>query len=178
MLRMTKQADYGIVLMTVMANRDGELHTAPELATETGIPAPTVSKVLKLLVREGLLDSQRGVKGGYALARQPHDISVAEMISALDGPIAFTECVEDSPGVCSQEDSCHLRGHWQHINRVVRDALSGVSLEQLSLPPAPRLVQLGGASHGRAGDGAITPTYEIPLDPRDGVDSRRVENAR
>jgi len=143
MLRMTKQADYGIVLMTVIAGADGELYNAPDLAEETGIPQPTVSKVLKILAREGLLSSQRGVNGGYRLAREPETITVADMIAALDGPIAFTECVEDAPGICSQESSCHLRGHWQTINEVVRGALEGISLEQLAQPSLAQLVQLG-----------------------------------
>lgn len=147
MLRMTKQADYGIVLLTQMAGRPGRLVTANELAVETSIPLPTVSKVLKLLAREGLLGSQRGVKGGYLLARDPHEISVAEVISALDGPIAFTECIDETPGLCSQEDFCHLRPHWQHVNRVIQQALEGISLAQLCRPPAHELVQLG---HGVA----------------------------
>lgn len=143
MLRMTKQADYGIVLLTQIASRHGRLLTATELAAETGIPLPTVSKVLKLLAREGLLGSQRGVKGGYLLAREPHEISVAEVISVLDGPIAFTECIDETPGLCHQEDFCHLRPHWQHVNRVIRQALEGISLAQLCRPPVPELVQLG-----------------------------------
>lgn len=146
MLRMTKQADYGIVLLTQMASRHDALVTATELAAETSIPLPTVSKVLKLLAREGLLGSQRGVKGGYLLVRDPHEISVAEVISVLDGPIAFTECIDETPGLCSQEDFCHLRPHWQQVSRVVRQALEGISLAQLCRPVVPELVQLGTGS--------------------------------
>lgn len=143
MLRMTKQADYGIVLMTVCANQPGHRFTAPELAAETRLPAPTVSKILKLLAREGLLESRRGVKGGYSLARNPDQITVATMISALDGPIAFTECIEDTPGVCSQESVCRLRTNWQRINQTVRQALESISLAELADPQALPLVQLG-----------------------------------
>ncbi len=146
MLRMTKQADYGIVLMTFCASEPGQRFTAPELAAETHLPAPTVSKILKLLAREGLLASHRGVKGGYSLARSPDQITVAAMISALDGPIAFTECIEDTPGVCSQESICQLRTNWQRINRVVRQALEGISLAELA-HPLP-LVQLGNSEAG------------------------------
>ncbi len=143
MLRMTKQADYGIVLMTFCASRPERRFAAPELAAETRLPAPTVSKILKLLAREGLLESHRGVKGGYSLARSPDQITVAAMISALDGPIAFTECIEDTPGVCSQESVCRLRANWQRINQAVRQALEDISLAELTHPLSVPLVQLG-----------------------------------
>lgn len=142
MLRMTKKADYGIVLLTHMAGQPDGRFTAPELAAETQLPAPTVSKILKQLGREGLLESYRGAKGGYSLARAPQRISVAAMISALDGPIAVTECIDDVPGTCSQEDVCRLRGNWQQINVAVREALERISLAELTRPLAP-LVQLG-----------------------------------
>ncbi|RMH16924.1 MAG: SUF system Fe-S cluster assembly regulator [Acidobacteria bacterium] len=143
MLRMTKQADYGIVLMTHLAARAGRQFSAPELAAETRIPLPMVSKILKLLVREDLLVSHRGVKGGYALARAPRQITVADLISALDGPIAFTECIEDTPGSCSQEGICGVRDNWQRINQAVRHALEGITLADLTQPLASPLVQLG-----------------------------------
>ncbi|MEE8523259.1 MAG: SUF system Fe-S cluster assembly regulator [Thermoanaerobaculia bacterium] len=146
MLRMTKQADYGIVLMTRMARGAGnQRFTAPDLARETSLPLPTVSKILKLLARKGLLGSHRGVKGGYSLTRNPRRITVAAMISALDGPIAVTECIEDAPGVCSQESVCQLRGNWQRINLSIRQALDAISLAELTEPEAP-LVQLGNSS--------------------------------
>ena len=160
MLRMTKQADYGIVLLTVMARgAAGERFTAPELARDTALPQPTVSKILKLLARDGLLDSHRGVKGGYSLGDDPRRITVAAMISALDGPIAFTECIDDTPGVCSQEDVCSLRGNWQRINLSVRQALESISLAELTEPEAP-LVQLGRGMAGTvsANSGPAAPT--------------------
>ncbi len=153
MLRMTKQADYGIVLLTFCASRPDQRFTAPELAAETRLPAPTVSKILKLLTREGLLESHRGVKGGYSLAHRPDQITVAAMISALDGPIAFTECIEDTPGTCSQESICRLRGNWQQINRAVRHALESISLAELIHPLTPPLIQLGS---GTAATGNLT----------------------
>lgn len=145
MLRMTKQADYGIVLLAHMAGGPERRYTAPELAGESRVPAPTVSKILKLLAREGLLDSHRGAKGGYSLARDPREISVAEMITALDGPIAFTECIED-PGMCSLESVCHLRDQWQVINEAVCGALMKISLAELADPLSLPLVQLGGST--------------------------------
>ena len=150
MLRMTKQADYGIVLTTYLASHPSRRFAAPELAATSQLPLPTVSKILKLLGREGLLQSHRGVKGGYSLARDPEQITVAAMISALDGPIAFTECIEDTPGVCSQESSCRLRSNWQRINHAVRQALESISLAELTHPQAP-LVQLGHLETGSPG---------------------------
>ncbi len=147
MIRLTKQADYGIVLMTYLARFSDRHFAAPDLATETRLPLPTVSKILKLLGREGLLESHRGAKGGYSLIRTPDRISVAEMISALDGPIAFTECIEDAPGNCSQESICQLRGNWQLINQAVRLALESISLAELTHPLDMPLVQLGVSSH-------------------------------
>ena len=141
MLRMTKQADYGIVLMTHMASDVERRYTAPELAAETQIPLPMVSKILKILGRGGLLSSHRGVKGGYSLERPPRQVTVAEMIAALEGPIAFTECVDGAPGSCSQEAVCRLRANWQRINLALKHALEGISLEELT-HPLPPLVQL------------------------------------
>ena len=154
MLRLTKQTDYGIVLLTQLANAPEQRFAAPELAAETRIPQPMVSKILKILTREGLLDSHRGVKGGYSLAREPQDVSVAEVITALDGPIAFTDCIDDAPGCCSQEDICRLRGNWQRINDAIRQTLESISLAEMIHPlPPPSLgidplVQLG-ANGGR-----------------------------
>lgn len=144
MLRMTKQADYGIVLMTHMASDAERRFTAPELSAETQIPLPMVSKILKTLGRAGLLGSHRGSKGGYSLARDPRHITVAAMIAALEGPIAFTECIEGSPGTCSQEAVCRLRSNWQRINVALKKALEGITLAELT-HPLPPLVQLAGS---------------------------------
>ena len=143
MLRMTKQADYGIVLLARMASEPDRVFNAGELAAETHLPAPTVSKVLKLLVRGRLLESHRGVNGGYALAQIPAEISVAQVIAALEGPIAITECIDDTPGECSQERLCPVRGNWQRINLAIRGALEEISLAEMIPPPARGLVSIG-----------------------------------
>jgi FeS assembly SUF system regulator len=146
MLRMTKQADYGIVLLSFMAGSPAARYTAPDLAVATHLPLPMVSKILKILGRGGLLISHRGAKGGYSLAEAPRDISVARMITALDGPIAFTECSDDaSPGLCSQEAGCQIRNTWRRINVAVKDALEAITLAELAAPSsAGQLVQLSG----------------------------------
>lgn len=142
MIRITKQSDYGIVLMSRLAAAPEALHNATVLAADAQLPAPTVSKILKLLARGGLLESHRGVKGGYTLARSPEAISVAEIISALEGPIAVTECIEDAPGECSQEPFCAVRGNWQQINLAIRQALEAMSLAEMT-EPVEQLVSLG-----------------------------------
>jgi FeS assembly SUF system regulator len=142
MLRMTKQADYGIVLLSHMAIEPDRRYTAPELATAMQLPLPTVSKILKLLARAAILRSHRGVKGGYSLAEPPRDLTIARLIAVLDGPIAITECVDDVPGQCSQEAICQIRGNWQRINAAVRSALESIRLDDLATPLSPALVQL------------------------------------
>ena len=146
MLRITKQADYGIVLMTRMAAEPDRQFTASELAEESRLPSPTVSKILKILSRQDLLTSHRGVKGGYCLNGETSEISVADIIAALDGPIAITECIDDSPGECSQETDCSVRGNWQRINFAIRSALEGITLDEMSHSSnGEQLVTLGSA---------------------------------
>lgn len=145
MLRMTKQADYAIVLLTSMASRPDRQVNASEIADSTGLPQPIVSKILKLLARQDLLSSHRGAKGGYRLARRADEISVAAIIEAVEGPISITECVDDAPGECSQEPICPVRSNWRRINRAVRQALDGITLQEMTQPISPHLVTLGGS---------------------------------
>jgi FeS assembly SUF system regulator len=141
MIRITKQTDYGIVLLTHLAADPERQYNAPELAAEARLPLPMVSKILKLLAREGLLVSHRGVKGGYGLARQPEAISMAEIIASLEGPIALTECISVE-GDCSHEALCPVRSNWRRINQAVRTALAGISLAEMA-HPQQKLVTLG-----------------------------------
>jgi FeS assembly SUF system regulator len=144
MIRITKQTDYGILLLTHLASNLERQLNAPELAAETRLPLPMVSKILKLLVREGLLVSHRGVKGGYTLARNPEQVRMAEIIAALEGPIAITECIDVDSG-CSHQSLCPVRGNWQRINDAVRHALEGITLAEMVHPLSePKLVTLGG----------------------------------
>jgi FeS assembly SUF system regulator len=135
MIRLNRLSDYGIVLMAQLAGReDAAPHTARDLAAEAHLPLPVVSKVLKSRARRGLLVSHRGARGGYSLARPPQEISAAEMIAALEGPIGLTEC-SVHPGACVQEASCHVREPWQRINAAVHRALADVTLADLAPPP-------------------------------------------
>lgn len=136
MLRISKMTDYAILMM-VELTRDSEMLSAHALAERIHVEAPTASKVLKLLAGSGLLQSYRGANGGYRVARSASDISVAEVISAIEGPIAMTECSVEE-GLCSQEDNCGLRSNWQRISLAVAQALRDVSLAEMSAPAGGR----------------------------------------
>ena len=133
MLRVGKLTDYGTVVMTSLAQQPERLQSAAEIAAELGLALPTVSKILKALVQHGLLVSLRGAKGGYSLAVPPEEISIAQIIAAIEGPIALTEC-SDSAKLCEQESLCSVRGNWQRINQEVLAALQQVTLADLARP--------------------------------------------
>ena len=134
MIRITRLTDYGIVLLSRFAGEDtGAVLSARELARESGIPLPTVSKILKTLTRESLLVSHRGTQGGYSLSRPPSDISIADVIAALEGPIALTECAGEADGLCEIELTCPVRSNWQRITGAIRDALAAIPLEEMTM---------------------------------------------
>ncbi len=134
MIKLSRMADYGVILMVRLAHYPGAITTATELADETGLPGPTVSKLLKQLLQAGLLQSQRGNSGGYLVARPIEDITVADIIAALDGPIALTECMTEDGTVCEIEALCPTRTNWRQINEALVNALEGVSLFDMSRP--------------------------------------------
>jgi FeS assembly SUF system regulator len=132
MFRMTKLADYGIVLLThIASDPERTPQNAKDLAARSHMPLPVVTKILKILAREGLLISHRGTKGGYTLAGEPEQISMADVIRAVEGPIALTSCVVGPPGDCEHECFCPVRGHVQKINHAIRQALGGIKLSEL-----------------------------------------------
>lgn len=127
-------ADYGVILMVQLARTPEKVTTATELADSTGLPGPTVSKLLKQLSRAGLLDSQRGTHGGYLLSRETAEISVTDIVSALDGPIALTECMTADGAVCEIEALCPTQTNWRKINSALVEALDSVSLAEMARP--------------------------------------------
>ena len=136
MLRVTKLTEYATLVLTVLATRPERVLSAPELAEQAGLEAPTVAKVLKPLAQAGLVEGFRGAQGGYRLTRDAGAISLIEIVEAMEGPLGMTECSVHA-GQCGIEDSCGMRANWRRINDVVADALRGVSLAQM-LGPAPR----------------------------------------
>ena len=135
MLRLSKLSDYAVVVLVRLARVDG-VQTAPGIATRTGIPEPTVGKVLKMLAASGLVSSQRGARGGYRLARPLDRIAVADVVVAVDGPIRLTACTGAS-GACEAETLCPMRGRWDPVDRAIRHALASVSLAAMCLEDAP-----------------------------------------
>jgi FeS assembly SUF system regulator len=142
MIRLSKLTDYGILLMTQMARHpERAVHTARDLAAETRLPLPTVSKILKFLSNGGLLVSQRGVKGGYGLVRPAQEISVGQIITLLEGPIGVTEC-GGAPGRCDMESHCPVSPHWRVISHELRQTLNKLMLSGL-VDPLPLVTAPG-----------------------------------
>ena len=134
MLRLSNLADYGVVVMTaaMRAVEDGRLASAAQIAQLTTIPAPTVAKLMGHLGRAGLLVSHRGVGGGFALARDPRDISLADIVEAIDGPISLTHCGQPGADCCGISAQCQVKPHWAPVNGAVRAALESVTLAELA----------------------------------------------
>ncbi|WP_343562960.1 SUF system Fe-S cluster assembly regulator [Kiloniella sp. b19] len=130
MLRLNRLTDYAVVVLGAMS-RNSEVMTAPYLAQTTGIPQPTVSKILNALSRHDLIVSMRGAGGGYLLDRKADDISVADIIQATEGPIALAACVDGADDHCDVEATCLMRGNWNRVNTAVADALRTVSLADM-----------------------------------------------
>ena len=134
MIKLSRMADYGVILMVQLARMPEQVTTAADLAEATALPAPSVSKLLKQLSRSGLLDSHRGTKGGYAIARPSTEITVADIVSAVEGPIALTECMTTQGAVCEIEALCPTRTNWRQINNALVEALDNVSLADMAKP--------------------------------------------
>ncbi len=139
MLRVTKLTDYATLVMTVLAAAPDAVLSANELAERAGIELPTASKVLKPLAQAGLVDGFRGANGGYRLARDAREVSLADIVEAMEGPMAMTEC-SIHEGQCGIEDSCNVRGNWQRVNDVIAKALRDISLHEMThgdVAPSP-----------------------------------------
>ena len=137
-MRLSSMADYAVVTMCAAARHcGGGRVSAAELACETGLPQPTVQKLVSLLSRAGLLRSVRGAGGGLQLARPAAAISLADIVEAVEGPIALTTCLDAGRDCCALESCCSVRPHWGVVNETLRGALAGVPLTQLAQPRVP-----------------------------------------
>lgn len=135
MLRLSKMTDYGILMLVYVAGTEaGTLHTTRDLAAHSRLPATTVSKVVKTLVREGFLTSRRGMHGGYSLARPAESIPMVDVIAALEGPVALTACAAHGkgPGSCDIETTCPARQPWQKLNALLVGALANITLRDMA----------------------------------------------
>jgi len=165
MVRIAKLTDYGVVIMAYLAKAPNKLFQAREIAAETSIAYPTVSKLLRKLTKFNLLRSSRGAEGGYQLALSPAKISVVDIIRTLEGPIAITEC-SLGDNYCDNTSHCSLRGPWIQINQVIANALESIRLSDLITPTGTLFsgqkevrplrsdqipINLSGANHGNHG---------------------------
>ena len=131
-MRLSSMADYAVVTMAAAARHCGHTQVnSGQLAAETGLPAPTVQKLVSRLTAAGLLRSSRGVGGGLKLARPAAAITLADIVEAVEGPIALTACVEDGRHDCAMEGNCHVQPHWAVVNKTVRGALAEINLAGL-----------------------------------------------
>lgn len=142
MLKLSKLTDYAVVVLVDIARREGGLVTAPQMGTRTGLPHPTVAKILKLLAKGGILTAQRGASGGYSLARSARDVSVADIVTAIDGPIHLTECAEEASHECQMSQGCAMQGRWNRVNQAIRSALQNVSLFEMAMDTPPMFHQI------------------------------------
>jgi FeS assembly SUF system regulator len=136
MIRISKMADYAVVILVTMARQqqaDGKRAlSASQIAALSHLPEPTVSKILKILSRDGILISLRGMNGGYLLHLEPQAISVDRIVGAIDGPVAITSCANDAKPDCGLSHSCSMRGRWDGVNTAIRDALRSVTLSDMA----------------------------------------------
>lgn len=140
MLRITNLADYALILMCQIVREPDTLYSAASLSKIIGIPIPTVSKILGNLTRHNILISQRGLKGGFRLAGDRNEVSVTNVIEAIDGPIAVTSCIEED-NECDLMKICTMRPHWHAINNAVRQALENISIVDISHSPSHASLQ-------------------------------------
>ena len=141
MIKLSKMTDYAVVCLGMLARRPGSSMSATELSKETGLALYTVQKLLKLLVsKSDFIRANRGALGGYILNRNSSEISVVEIIEALDGPITLTSCVDKSESFCESSDICFLGGKWNKINEIIRKSLNDISLKELLSYDTPFLL--------------------------------------
>ena len=154
MIKLSRFADYAVVILSELARGGDTRMAASDIASKTNLPEPTVAKILKSLTRAKILTSTRGVTGGYGLARASEKITVADIITAMDGPIALTDCADDS--ACVMEGFCAMHGRWGKVNMAIRTALDSVTLVDLMIKPSPHGRGLGEGQYG------FTPDHPHP----------------
>jgi len=130
MLRVNKLTDYGSVILSHMARNPNQRFSATSLAREVDLPTTTVKKLLKMLSKNALVTAHRGKNGGYCLARPAQQISLVDIVSAIEGPVALTECCVKA-GICRIEEQCNIRDNWQNINRIIHNRLAQVTLAEM-----------------------------------------------
>jgi Rrf2 family protein len=139
-LALTRKADYALVALAVLSKASAP-QSARTLADQTNLPHPVLRNILKQLTRGGLLHSTQGASGGYTLARPATQISLAEVVHQIDGPVRFARCCPSEAGheqKCRLEDSCMIKGSVQQLHETVMRVLAGVNIEQIANGTVPR----------------------------------------
>lgn len=132
MLKLNKMTDYAVVCLGMLARKPEYFMSASQISKETGLKLYTVQKILKnILAKSDLLKTERGYHGGYTLKKNSKNITVTEIIEALDGPISLTSCVDKSDSFCQSSDICFLGGKWNRVNEIIRNSLNDISLDDL-----------------------------------------------
>jgi FeS assembly SUF system regulator len=132
MLKLNKMTDYAVVCLGMLARKPEYIMSASQISKETGLKLYTVQKILKnILAKSDLLKTERGYHGGYTLKKNSKNITVTEIIEALDGPISLTSCVDKSDSFCQSSDICFLGGKWNRVNEIIRNSLNDISLDDL-----------------------------------------------
>lgn len=135
MLRLSKMTDYSTVVLQYLATHQNGIHSTKDIAEQVSLSAPTVSKILKLLQSAQIVSSIQGVKGGYKLAKSPESVSIADLIIAMEGSLALTDCAEHNHK-CDKESTCGMRDNWLNLNNIVLNSLRQVTLADMSKPTA------------------------------------------
>jgi FeS assembly SUF system regulator len=141
MLKLSRLTDYAVAALVRLSTAEG-VETSPGIAASIGVPEPTVAKVLKALAGQGLVVSTRGARGGYRLGRPLMEISVAEIICVIDGPIALTSCVEGAGTICESQSLCPVAGRWDPVNDAIRAALTKITLADMAVAAVPRALRV------------------------------------
>ena len=160
MIRLNRMTDYAILLLASLASRQGEVVTSASLAAHTQLNQPTIAKLAKALVKAGVIVAERGVNGGYRLARPATQINAAEVIEAIEGPIALTACVEGVEEPCETRHGCFMSGHWNEVNSSIREALEKVTLDRLFNPLTMFPDSVAAQGHSKTNQDVVTTTSQ------------------
>jgi len=134
MIRVSRLADYAVLIIAYMSYNEGNKFTASSITKSTGLTLHTVNKILSLLVKKKIIKGERGPKGGYMLLQNSNNISMRDLVEAIDGPVALTICVDDNDSKCNLYENCLTRDNWEIVNNVISDSLSKVKISQMRKP--------------------------------------------
>lgn len=131
MIKLSRMSDYAVVVLETLSRDAGASLSASQIAQASGLPEPTVAKVLKLMASGGIVTSQRGANGGYTLSRKPAEITVFDIVTAIEGRLGLTACVDGGDEPCALEAHCAMSGRWDIVNEAVRKTFEGISLDRM-----------------------------------------------